>query len=118
MDDPVIGPISQAAANEAWETAKAAGINIDMVDPVQHVRDFAARMRDAKPSVLLDVEAGRRSEVDIINGAIPRVARTLGLQAPVNDTLTRLLTAAEGRVGNEKSGGTHPIHQRLNSVKT
>lgn len=118
MDDPVVGPISQAAATEAWETAKAAGINIDVVDPVQHVRDFAARMRDAKPSVLLDVEAGRKSEVEIINGAIPRVATTLGLQAPVNDMLTRLLAAAEGRVENEKSGGTHPIHQGLNSVKT
>ena len=75
-------------------------------------------MRDANPSVLLDVEAGRKSEVEIINGAIPRVATTLGLQAPVNDMLTRLLAAAEGRVENEKSGGTHPIHRGLNSVKT
>jgi len=118
MDDPVVGPISQAAATEAWETAQAAGINIDITEPVQYVRDFAARMRDAKPSVLLDVEAGRRSEVDIINGAIPRVASALGLQAPVNDTLTRLLAVAERRMGNDESDGTHPIHQGLNSVKT
>jgi len=98
MDDPVVGPVSQAAATEAWETAKAAGINIDVEDPVQHVRDFAARMRDAKPSVLLDVEAGRRSEVGMINGAVPRVAETLGRRAQVNDTLTRLLLAVEDRM--------------------
>ena len=34
-------------------------------------REFAARMPDAKPSVLLDLEAGRMSEVDVINGAVP-----------------------------------------------
>ena len=59
------------------------------------VRDFAARMPDAKTSVLLDIEAGRMSEVGLINGAIPLVAQTLGLKAPVNKTLTGLVSSLE-----------------------
>lgn len=97
MDDPEVGPVSQAAATEAWETAKAAGIHIDVEDPVTYVREFAGRMPAAKPSVLLDIEAGRKSEVGMINGAVPRVAASLGRTAPVNDTLTRLVESLEQR---------------------
>jgi 2-dehydropantoate 2-reductase len=54
-------------------------------------------MPDAKPSVLLDIQAGRISEVDVINGAIPREAQMAGVAAPVNATLTRLVKALERR---------------------
>ena len=46
---------------------------------------------------LLDIEAGRASEVDVINGAIPREAAKVGLSAPVNQTLTGLVHAMEAR---------------------
>lgn len=99
MDDPELGPVSRAAATEAAAIAKAAGIAIDIPDPVAHVRAFAGRMPDAKPSMLLDHEAGRPSEIDYINGAIPREAGKLGLQAPVNETLTRLVRIKERSLG-------------------
>lgn len=95
MDDPEIGHISRAAAIEAATVARARGIAIDIPDPVAHVRAFAGRMRAAKPSMLLDHEAGRASEIDYINGAIPREAAKVGLEAPVNETLTRLVRMKE-----------------------
>lgn len=95
MDDPDAGPVSRAAAVEAHGIALARGIRINVPDPVALVRDFAARMPDAKPSVLLDVEAGRRSEVGVINGAVPLEATKVGRQAPVNEMLTRLVLAIE-----------------------
>lgn len=97
MDDEHLGAISRAAATEAWQIAKARGIALSVEDPVAHVRDFAARMRDAKPSVLLDLEAGRPSEVGVINGAVPREAEKAGLSAPVNATLTSLVQALEAQ---------------------
>ncbi|MCX7560618.1 ketopantoate reductase family protein [Sulfitobacter sp. F26204] len=104
MDDPELGPISRAAAIEAAQIAIARGIAIDIPDPVAHVRAFAGRMPLAKPSMLLDHEAGRLSEIDYINGAIPREAAKLGLQAPVNETLTRLVRMKERKiVANQKS---------------
>lgn len=98
MDDADVGPVSRAAATEAWQVARALGVAIKVDDPVALVRDFAARMPRAKPSVLLDIEAGRISEVGVINGAIPVQARRAGLEAPVNATLTGLVRALERRI--------------------
>ena len=95
MDDPEMGPVSQAAATEAFDVARASGIAIAVTDPVAHVREFGARMPDAKPSALLDHEARRVSEIDVINGAVPRQGSRVGVAAPVNATLTALVKAVE-----------------------
>jgi len=95
MDDADIGPLSRAAATEAWRTAKALGIAIDVPDAVAHVRAFGARVPKAKPSVLLDHEIGRPSEIDVINGASPREAARAGLEAPVNEAITALVKQKE-----------------------
>lgn len=95
MDDLEMGAVSQAAATEAWTVARASGIAVAVTDPVAHVRAFGAQMPDAKPSALLDHEARRVSEVDVINGAVPRQGARVGVAAPVNATLTALIKAIE-----------------------
>lgn len=102
MDHPQMGMISRAAAAEAWMVARARQVAIAVDDPVALVREFAGRMPDAKPSVLLDIEAGRISEVDVINGAVPREGRLVGVDAPVNAALTALVQTLEGRLGKEQ----------------
>jgi 2-dehydropantoate 2-reductase len=99
MDDPEMGPVSRAAATEAWTVARASAIAIAVTDPVAHVRDFAAHMPDAKPSALLDHEARRVSEIDVINGAVPRQGARVGVEAPVNATLTAVVKSVERRWG-------------------
>jgi 2-dehydropantoate 2-reductase len=103
LDDPDIGPISRAAASEAWSIAKAVGLTLPFTDPVSHVRAFAARMPAARPSLLQDLEAGRLSEIDYINGAIPREAARIGREAPVNATLTGLVRFRERALGLRES---------------
>ncbi|MCL6451492.1 MAG: hypothetical protein K6T75_09380 [Acetobacteraceae bacterium] len=64
--------------------------------------------RGAKlPSLLIDIRAAkRRSEVGFLNGAIARKARELGLRAPVNAALFRVLDGMfQGRVGREEFRG-------------
>jgi 2-dehydropantoate 2-reductase len=95
MDDPEMGPVSRAAASEAWTVARASGIAVNVTDPVAHVRAFGAGIPDAKPSALLDHEARRVSEIDVINGAIPRQGARVGVEAPVNATLTAVVKAVE-----------------------
>jgi 2-dehydropantoate 2-reductase len=60
---------------------------------VAYTRAFGEKIRDARPSMLLDVLAGRPCEIDVINGAIPPAAHQLGLTAPVNETVTALVRA-------------------------
>lgn len=52
-----------------------------------------ARARGTKPpSLLLDLRAGKdRTEVDVLNGAVARAARTAGVAAPVNTVYARLV---------------------------
>ncbi len=47
------------------------------------------------PSMYHDVQAGKRVEIDALNGAVVRLAREKGIDAPVNETVTRLLKAKE-----------------------
>ncbi|WP_024796908.1 ketopantoate reductase family protein [Tomitella biformata] len=95
LSHPQMGPVSVAAGIEAWRTATALGIAIDVADPAALVREFGAQMPAAKPSALLDHEAGRVSEIAVINGAVPRAAARVGLDVPVNATLTALALARE-----------------------
>ncbi len=103
LDDPLISSVSQAAAKEAWEIAGAHGINISIRDPIAYVTEFAERMRAAKPSVLLDIEAGRASEIEYINGAVATAAEQVGLRAPVNATITALVRSLEVRALKDKT---------------
>jgi 2-dehydropantoate 2-reductase len=100
MDDPEMGPISQAAATEAWTVARASGIAVAVTDPVAHARAFGAQIPDAKPSALLDHEARRVSEIDVINGAVPRQGARVGVAAPVNATLTAVVKSVERQWDN------------------
>jgi 2-dehydropantoate 2-reductase len=75
------------------------GIRLGFDDPVAYVRDFGSKIPNARPSVLLDLLLRRKSEIDVINGSIPRVAKTLGMEAPVNEAVTALVSAKERKLG-------------------
>lgn len=47
------------------------------------------------PSMLADVRAGRRTEIDFILGSLVREARRLGVPAPLSEGLYRLVTARD-----------------------
>jgi 2-dehydropantoate 2-reductase len=59
------------------------------------VHAFGTRIPGARPSMLLDLLAGRHTEVSAISGSIGPLARELGLGAPVCETVTALVLARE-----------------------
>src|SRR6185312_423480 len=87
--------VASSCAVEAFDVARARRVELGFDDPVAWVRDFGLAIPGAKPSMLLDLEAGRRTEVDFINGAIPRAGREVGVAAPVNEALSSLVRALE-----------------------
>jgi 2-dehydropantoate 2-reductase len=99
MSDPDLSRVSAACAVEGFAVAIRKGVKLGFDDPVGYVRDFGSKIPNARPSVLLDLMARRKSEIDVINGSIPRVGRELGLAAPVNQTITALVREKERRLG-------------------
>ena len=95
MADADAWPIASGCAAEAYRVARAKSVRLDIEDPVAYVRDFGAKIPDARPSMLLDHRAGRRSEIGAINGAIPPEALALGLEAPYNTLVSALVRAKE-----------------------
>lgn len=99
MEDPDLSAVSAACATEAFTVARAKGVNLGFTDPVLYVREFGSKIPHARPSVLLDLLAGRKSEIEVINGSIPRVGKEVGVDAPVNAAVTALVRAKERKLG-------------------
>jgi 2-dehydropantoate 2-reductase len=93
LDDPSAWQVASACGVEAYVVARARGISLEFEDPVAYVRAFGEKIPGARPSMLLDVLAGRPCEVAVINGAIPPAARAVGLTAPANEVVTALVRA-------------------------
>lgn len=87
--------VAQGCAKEAFAVAKAKDIALDFDDPVAYVKAFGEKIPNARPSMLLDHLAGRRCEIDVINGAIPRVGAEVGVETPVNDIVVALVKGKE-----------------------
>jgi 2-dehydropantoate 2-reductase len=99
LGDPDLSKVSAACASEGYAVAMKKGVKLGFSDPVAYVRDFGAKIPNARPSVLLDLMAKRLSEIDVINGSIPRVGKQVGVVAPVNETVTALVKAKERALG-------------------
>ena len=79
---------------ESVAVAAAQGIELDS-DPEEMI-DHAARVAyDHKASMLQDVEARRRTEVDSLNGAIVEWGERLGIPTPLNRAIWALVRALE-----------------------
>ncbi len=99
MNDPDTWIVASGCAVEACNVARKRNIKLDIDDPVQYVRDFGSKIPNARPSMLLDHMAGRMSEIEAINGAIPPAAAAAGIEAPFNTVISALVRAKERRMG-------------------
>jgi len=99
LADPSAWSVASRCAIEAYTVAVAGGVALGFDDPVGYVEAFGRVIPGARPSLLLDLRAGRRSEIDAINGAVPPRAVALGLEAPVNEAITALVRALEASHG-------------------
>ena len=94
--EPPTRELAWAVMAEGRAVADAQGIVLDM-DP-EELFDYAARKEvayDHKPSMLQDVEAGRETEIDFLNGAIVAFGERHGVDAPLNRALTALVKGRE-----------------------
>lgn len=104
LDDPDAWAVASACADEAATVARALGVTLSFDDPIAFARAFGERIRAARPSLLLDLHAGRPTEIDAINGAVPRAGTAAGVAAPHNATVAALVRALE-RSGSHRRAG-------------
>lgn len=87
--------VARAAAGEAARVARAAGVSLGDEAVVESVESVAAATAANTSSTLQDVEAGRRTEVDALNGAVVERGDSDDVATPVNRTIAGLLRAWE-----------------------
>jgi 2-dehydropantoate 2-reductase len=82
--------LSRAAVEEATAVAQAQGVNV-RENVVEHVFQVAKATARNRSSMGQDVDHKRQTEIGAINGVVVNEARKLGIETPVNMTLTALV---------------------------
>jgi 2-dehydropantoate 2-reductase len=92
------------AVQEAFRVARRKRIKLLYDDPVARVESVCEATADNISSMLADVLAGRRTEIDHVNGAIMRYGESLGVKTPVNAMWVDLIKAMEAGVARRVKG--------------
>lgn len=102
---PELRQLVFAIVTECVQVANARGISLpDAVraDPTAYVLAIARATAANRSSMLQDLERGRATEIDYINGAVVRLARENRIAVPLNDTIVRLVHAATALARSER----------------
>jgi 2-dehydropantoate 2-reductase len=92
--DPNVDAFQSRIIEEALAVIEAKGVALVEPDPMGAIKAFC-KVKFNKASMLQHVEAGKRTEIDALNGAIVREGRRLGVPTPFNEALTLMVKALE-----------------------
>lgn len=87
--------LMRALLHEVIAVAQAQDIALDYDERWQAITGLLERAIAAKASMLQDVERSRRTEIDVINGAVVEAGRRLDIPTPHNDTMVWLVKSLE-----------------------
>jgi 2-dehydropantoate 2-reductase len=82
-------------AQEATAVAQALGYPIEADERVDTILALLERAGPTKASMLQDFEAGRRTEIDVINGAVVKAAAEQDVAVPLNRAFVALVEGWE-----------------------
>ncbi len=93
--DPKLAPIKRLVIDECLAVAAADGVTfeVDFMELIDKVFATAATIA----STLQDLQKGRRTEIDHLNGAVVALGEQYGIACPVNAALTTLIKQLETR---------------------
>jgi 2-dehydropantoate 2-reductase len=99
LERPELRRLLVDVASESYSVALSDGIRPSYSDCGARVLEACRLTAPNRSSMLQDLEAGRRTEVDYINGYVIRRAMLRGAAAPLNSALYALVKGAEGARG-------------------
>lgn len=80
---------------EVVAVANAQDIPLDYMERWSAITSLLKRAVGGKSSMLQDVEHSRRTEIDVINGAIVEAGHGMGIATPMNDAMVWMVRALE-----------------------
>jgi 2-dehydropantoate 2-reductase len=80
---------------ECVAVARASGVSLPDIDLVQMVWRFAEKVGPVYSSTAQDLERGKRTEIDALNGFVVRRGAELAVATPVNQSLLALVKLRE-----------------------
>jgi 2-dehydropantoate 2-reductase len=81
--------------DECVAVSRAAGVSLPEADYAQMVCSFAERVGQIYSSTAQDLERGKRTEIDALNGFVVRRGADLNVPTPVNQSLLALVKLRE-----------------------
>ncbi len=94
---PGIKEMMSAILDEVVAVANAQGIALDRDERWAAITGLLEKAVGGKASMLQDVEAERRTEIDVINGAIVDAGRRSGVATPFNQAMVWMVRALEAK---------------------
>jgi len=85
---------AERIAREAAALAAAEGVTLPFADPVAHVLAVARATAENRSSMLTDLERGRPTEIEAINGVLSALGRRHGIATPEIDRVADEVRAA------------------------
>jgi 2-dehydropantoate 2-reductase len=92
---PEARELMEAAMIEAITIARAMNVHLEEKDIQDFYPFLSAMSPEGKTSMVQDVEAGRKTEVEMFAGKVNALGERLGIETPVNQTLFRFLKVVE-----------------------
>jgi 2-dehydropantoate 2-reductase len=96
MNDPIVYQTVDNLVKECLKVARANEINVGW-DFYPHAMEYMGSAGDHKPSMLMDIEANRRTEIDYMNGKFVKYGERAGVPTPFNLTLWSLVKGLESK---------------------
>lgn len=95
VEDAGVRELIRSLIQEAAAVAAADGEAFDAGSVYESVLATARTLAAGKTSMCQDIEHGRRTEIDFINGAVVRLGQKYGVPTPYNETVAALIRARE-----------------------
>ena len=101
MTDPIVFGIVDALIKECVKVARANEIDLGW-DFYPHAIEYMSNAGNHKPSMLMDIENKRRTEIDFINGKFVEYGVQAGIETPYNNSLKSLVKGLESAIEHNK----------------
>jgi 2-dehydropantoate 2-reductase len=92
---PYLERLLEDTCKECIEVAKIIGIDLSDCNAIEKTKNVARLTSENKSSMFQDIERGRKTEIDSINGKIVKMGQKHGIETPINTTLVSLIKGIE-----------------------